>query len=291
MPTNRVLLQAAAWVIVSGIAFAASSAAGKLAGVKLPPAEVALFRALAAAIVVAVVFRAAAVDWSRAKDKRWHLVRVITGVLALTCFMYAITVLPIAVAGLLLLTRVLLMPIVARVLIGEPMSARLAAAAVVGLIGAGITAWPQLRPDGQVLGVLAALGAAISTAVSQTAVRRLSASNSPALIVCIYGIGAAALLVPVTAVTGWVTPPASSWTALAVLGLAAAISQYAAVAALRLGPVSFIAPLDFLAIPIQAVVGWAMFSDVPSRFDLVGAALIIGSAWYVVRTGPPSRGR
>jgi drug/metabolite transporter (DMT)-like permease len=285
--TRKVLLQAAAWAIVSGAAFAASSAAAKLAGVKLPPAEVSLFRAAAAAIVVAVVFRLEAIDWRQARDPGWHAVRIVSGVLALIAFMFAVTALPIAVAQLLLMTRVLLMPIVARILLGEPLSGRLAAAAVVGMVGAGVTVWPALTIGGQLLGVLAALGAAISTALSQTAVRRLSASNSPALIVCIYGIGAAILLAPVTAVTGWVTPPASSWSALVALGIAAALAQYAAVAAFKLGPVAYIAPLDFTGIPIAAAVGYLLFGDVPSRFDLVGAVLIIGSAWYVIRTGAP----
>ncbi len=284
---RKVLLQAAAWAIVSGAAFAASSAAAKLAGVKLPPAEVSLFRAAAAAIVVAVVFRLEAVDWRKGRNPGWHALRIASGVAALIAFMFAVTALPIAVAQLLLLTRVLLMPIVARILLGEPLSGRLAAAAVVGMVGAAVTVWPALTVGGQVLGVLAALGAAISTALSQTAVRRLSAGNSPALIVCIYGVGAAVLLVPVTAVTGWVTPPASSWGALAVLGIAAALAQYAAVAAFRLGPVAYIAPLDFTGIPIAAAIGFALFGDVPSRYDLVGAVLIIGSAWFVIRTGAP----
>ncbi len=287
MGTNRASVLAAGWVVIGAIAFTLSSAAAKWVGVRLPPAEVAFFRALAAAIVVAILFRRAAVDWRQARYPMWYAVRIVTGVLSLVCFIYSVTVVPIAVAQLLLLTRVLLMPAVALALLGEPLSGRLAAASIMGLVGAGVTVWPALQPGGQLLGVLAALGASLGTAVSQTAVRRLGATNSAAMIVCVYGIGSAVALGPIAGVTGWVTPPESAWGALALLGLAAAVAQYAAVAAFKLGPVAFVAPLDVIGIPIAAALGFALFGDVPTAYDLAGAVLIIGASWYVIAVGAP----
>jgi len=284
MVDGRRLVAAAAWGVGSASAFALSSLAGKFLGVRLPAAELAWFRALAAGLFAILLFRAAR-DWRQAAAPGWHTIRVISGVLALVAFMYALTALPLALAPLILLTRVLMIPFAARLMLGEAIDARVLAAAVVGFAGALVALWPQVAIGGQALGAAAAVAAAVGTAVSQTAVRRLAQDNPPEVIVAVYGLACVVILLPFAAAQ-WMPPPTSviGITALVALGVAGGIAQYAAAVAYKLAPAGFVAPFDFMGIPVAAALGFFAFGEVPGLFDLVGAALIMGSAWYVVAT-------
>lgn len=281
--SGSALLVGAAWAIASAAAFSASSAAAKFLGVRLPASELALFRAGVALVLVIAVFREA-VAWRRARHIGWFVVRCAAGTVALLAFMYAVTAMPIALASLIFVTRVLMLPPTARLLLGEAMDPRILAAVLVGFAGIVVVLWPALVVRGEVLGGLAALTAAAASAVSQTAVRRLAPDNPESLIVAIYSIAAVAALAPIAG-TQWVTPPVDDLPVLLILGIAAAISQYTAVAAFRRAPAGFLAPFDFLAVPFSALIGFALFGDRLGANDWIGAILVLGASAYVVSFG------
>lgn len=277
------MLAGAAWAIVSAAAFSASSAAAKFLGVRLPASELALFRAGVALVLVIAVFREA-IAWRQARHAGWFVVRCAAGTLALLSFMYALTALPIALASLIFVTRVLMLPPTARLLLGEPLDPRIMAAVLVGFAGIVVVLWPSLVVRGEILGGLAALTAAVASAVSQTAVRRLAPDNPESLIVAIYSVVAVVALMPIAA-TQWVTPPAGDLPVLLILGAAAAIAQYTAVAAFRRAPAGFLAPFDFLAVPISALIGFVLFGDTMGANDWIGGLLVLGASAYVVSFG------
>ncbi len=281
------MLAGSAWAIASAVAFSASSASAKFLGVRLPASELALLRAGVALLLVVAVFREA-IAWRRARHAGWFVVRCAAGVLALFSFMYAVTVLPIALASLIFVTRVLMLPPTARLLLGETQDPRILAAAGVGFAGIVVALWPALVVQGEVLGALAALTAAVASAVSQTAVRRLAQDNPESLIVAIYSLAAVAVLIPISA-TQWVMPPASALPAMLALGATAAIAQYAQVAAFRRAPAGFLAPFDFLAVPFSALIGFVLFGDRLGMHDWIGAALVLGASAYVVSFGAGRR--
>lgn len=276
----------AAWAIASAAAFSASSAAAKFLGVRLPASELALFRAGVALVLVAAVFRQA-LAWRQARHAGWFVVRCAAGALALLSFMYAVTALPIGLATLIFVTRVLMLPPTARLLLGEPMDPRILAAVMVGFAGIVVVLWPTLAVRGEIVGALAALTAAVASAVSQTAVRRLAPDNPESLMVAIYSVACVVALAPLAA-TQWVTPPLGDLPVLVALGAAAAVSQYAAVAAFRRAPAAFLAPFDFLAVPFSALIGFVLFRDTPGPNDWFGGLLVLCASAYVVSFGARS---
>jgi drug/metabolite transporter (DMT)-like permease len=79
--------------------------------------------------------------------------------------------------------------------------------------------------------------------------------------------------------------------ALGVVGLT---SHYCLTNAFRSGEASVVVPLDFLRIPLIALVGWMFYSETLDIFVFVGAGLIIcGVLWNLHaesrRQGPPDR--
>ncbi|WP_376959618.1 DMT family transporter [Azospirillum sp. A26] len=273
--------QAALWALASAITFSASSAAAKFLGSKLPTAELAFFRAAAGAVVLVAAWRLVA-DMGKAKDPVGYVLRCGLGVLALYAFMYALGAAPLALVFLIFLTRALMLPVAARLMLGEGSGPVVWLAVVIGFIGAAIPLVPALQEPEQVLGVVAAMVAAVATAGSQTAVRRLTeAGNAPGMIVLIYSAASVLGTLP-AALPNWVTPPAADWPILAVLGLCGVAAQYTAAKAFSKATVGFLAPLDFLAVPAAAGLGWLLFGEVPNMLTGIGAVIVLVAAAVVV---------
>lgn len=274
-------IQAALWALASAITFSASSAAAKLLGTKLPAAELAFFRAAAGAMVLVAVWRLVA-DLGKVYDPAGYVLRCGLGVLALYAFMYALGAAPLAMVFLIFFTRALMLPVAARLMLGERSSLLVWVAVVIGFVGAALPLVPALQEPQQALGVLAALVAAVATAGSQTAVRRLTeAGNAPGMVVLIYSVASVLGTLPI-ALPDWVTPPAADWPVLAALGLFGVTAQYTAAKAFSKATVGFLAPLDFLAVPAAAGLGWLLFGEVPSMLTGIGAVIVLGAATVVV---------
>ncbi|WP_109049356.1 DMT family transporter [Azospirillum sp. TSA6c] len=283
LPTS---VQAALWALASAITFSASSAAAKFLGTKLSTAELAFFRAAAGGVVLVMVWRLIA-DLGKAKDPVGYLLRCGLGVLALYCFMYALGAAPLALVFLIFLTRALMLPVAARLMLGEPSGPVVWVAVIIGFIGAAIPLVPALREPEQAMGILAAMVAAVATAGSQTAVRRLTeAGNAPAMVVLVYSAASVLGTLP-AALPGWVTPPAADWPVLTALGLFGVAAQYTAAKAFNRATVGFLAPLDFLAVPAAAGLGWLLFGEVPSMLTAVGAIIVLLAAIIVVTGSAP----
>ncbi|RJF85036.1 DMT family transporter [Azospirillum cavernae] len=279
MTTPAPLLKAALWAVGSAAAFAASSAAAKFLGQKLPTAELAFFRAAFGVLLLIGVWRFVS-DLGKARDPRGYAIRCGLGVIALYSLMYAFTAIPLALASLIFFTRVLLLPITARLMLGERSGTAVWIAVVIGFVGAALPLWSALALPEQRWGVIAALVASVASAGSQTAVRRLTATNSAELIVLIYTAVSVAATLPV-AVPVWVSPPVADWPVLVVLGLCAVVAQLTAARAFALAPVGFLAPFDFLTVPAGAALGYLLFSEVPSGLVLAGSVITLAAAAVV----------
>lgn len=276
------------WAALSAVTFSASSSAMKVLGTKLPTAELAFFRAVAGAVVLVAVWKLAA-DLGRVRDPWGYAIRCGLGVMALYAFMFALTSAPIALVFLIFFTRTLMLPVAARLLLGERATPVVWGAVLTGFVGAVIPLVPAIQRPDQAFGVLAAGIAAVATAGSQTAVRRLTeAGNAPGMIVLIYSVVSVLGTLPV-ALPIWVTPPVADWTILAALGLFAVAAQYAAAKAFSKATVSFLAPLDFLAVPAAAGLGWLLFGEVPNMLTVVGALIVLLAAVVVISSAPARR--
>lgn len=275
------IIRAALWAVASAAAFAASSAAAKFLGQKLPTAELGFFRALVGVVVTFGAWRL--IRQIGSPQDRWgHVLRCLLGIVALYSFLYAVSTIPIGLASLLLFTRVLLLPLTAQVMLGERPGTDTWIAVGIGFLGTAIALWPSLALPEMRWGILAGIVAAVASAGSQTAVRRLTASNHPTMIVLIYTAATVAATLPL-AVPVWVSPPATDWPIIVALGLFALVAQYTAAKAYANATVGAIAPLDFLSVPAAAILGFALFGEVPHVYMIAGSLTILIAAFIVTR--------
>jgi drug/metabolite transporter (DMT)-like permease len=72
--------------------------------------------------------------------------------------------------------------------------------------------------------------------------------------------------------------------ALAGLGIAGLSAHYCLSNAFRAGDASLVVPLDFLRIPLIAVVGWWLYGEALDLFVFAGAAIIVGGLLWNLRS-------
>jgi drug/metabolite transporter (DMT)-like permease len=255
-----------------------------------PLAEVMFFRMAFALVPLApFLLRAGGLKTLRTRRPFGHLLRAVIGILAVGCFFYAFKTMPLADVTAVSFAAPLAMTALSVPLLKERVGRRRWAAVAVGFVGVLLIAPPGpalLRPD-----VLVLLAGTFLYACAMIAMRSLGRTESSVTIVFYFSL-------TVTAATGatlpwlWVTPPPGDALILAATGAVGGVAQLCLTQAVRLAPVSVVAPFDYVHIVFSAGLGFLVFGDVPAANVAGGAAVLIASGLYVlyrearVRRGP-----
>ncbi len=135
------------------------------------------------------------------------------------------------------------------------------------------------------IGVMAAAGAAVCFATVSIVTKRLT----------MVGISVISILFWLTLMqfffglfcalgTGHVTlPTAETWPWLVLIGIGGVTAHMSLTSALSLAPASFVVPIDFLRLPLIAVIGWLAFSQPLDPAVLLGGAVIFAGVWLNLR--------
>jgi len=276
--------QAVAWAFGSSVTFQALSTLMKMLGASLPPLEIAFVRGAAALVLVAVTWQALR-DLRSLPDPKIHLLRAGLGTVALLCSVYALsTKLPLALVSIILYSRILMMIPLARITLGERAGPGLWAATLAGFGGVVLAVSPALALPDQILGVAAMVAAAVTSAGSQLAVRRLTLTTPSSVIVAAYA-ALSTLLLAVPAAWVWVTPTLTEAGGLLGVGLFGMAALYCTAQAYRYAPATIVAPLSFIEIPLAAGLDYSLWGKPPTWQMVVGAAVIVAATYGVTLCG------
>lgn len=241
--------------------------------------EVVFFRNLFGLLAISpLLFRA---GWSELKSKqpRLHVVRGLTGVIAMFTWFYALTVVPVADATALSFMSVVFASIGAVLFLGEKMRIRRWGAVFTGFAGALVI----LRPGFESLdpGMLMALISSFVWGVSVVIVKRLSTTDS---VVCIVSWMAISLTVMsfVPAVLVWQWPTATQLAWLFLIGTLGTAGHLLMTNALRIADATAVLPLDFTRLIWASVLGYLVFAEVPDIWVWLGGGIIVASATYII---------
>ena len=268
----------AVWMIAACAGFATMTGFIRYISTELHAFEIAFFRNLFGLVVMLPWL--ARVGFSGLKTKRIGLytVRGVTGMLALLCWFWAVTVLPLADATALSFTSPLFATIFAAVVLSEVVRARRWIALAFGFLGAVII----LRPGAQSIGLpeLAVLFSALMMAASATVIKRLSDTESPSAIVMYMVIYLTPMsLVPALFV--WKTPSWEMLGLLFVMGIVATLAHQCLTRSFAIADASAVLPFDFTRLLFAALIGYLVFDQVPDVWIGVGAAVIVASSVYI----------
>ena len=280
--------RAALWLLASASLFTFTGVLVKWLGQTLHPFEISFFRALVALLVILPIF--ARSGGLRAGIKTeiplLQLFRGVVGSVAMFLGFYAIVALPLAEAQAISFSRNLFLVPLAAFILSEVVGIRRAVAAAIGFLGVVIMLRPGLGENslGLVLsiGALAALGHAFMVALATVLVNIASRYDGP-MTLMFYTNTVSITLIAIPTYFVWQTPSMVELFMLIAMGLLATLSHNCFIRAFALGEASAIAPVDYSRLVFAAIAGWLVFGSVPDFYTIIGAAIIVGSSFYIVR--------
>ena len=129
---------------------------------------------------------------------------------------------------------------------------------------------------------MTALASAVFYAAAGIVVKVLARSEPPGRIVFYMNLFVAALAV--APVLADFTPPRwSDMPFILAIGATGTLAHFFQSNALKRADASFIAPFDFLRLPLGALCGTIIFDDRPSDWVWVGAAMVFAGTMLVTR--------
>ena len=277
MPQN---IQAIYWALLASALFAGVSAMAKLAVVDFHVLQIVFFRQIIVLLSALPTVIKTFPHSLRTKYPGLHALRLTGAFVALTTGVWAVAVLPLTTAITLTFAKVFFVALLALWFLGEPVGRHRLLAVLAGFIGVLVV----MRPGqggfvdlNALIPVVGALGAA--TAV--TSVRRLSQTESTATLLA-YQALFVGVMAGVPLFWLWDTPDWSGLLLLVSMGVLATAAQWVGVRALRMGEASVIGPIEYMKLIYAAILGFALFGELPDRYTILGAAIIVGSSGYMM---------
>jgi drug/metabolite transporter (DMT)-like permease len=273
--------RAAAMMLTACLMFSIMGALVKLLGHRLDSFQIAFFRCLFGfvGILPFVLFEKGHRAF-RTTHPWGHFVRAALGVASMVAGFYATTKLPLTDSTAISFTAPMFMIPIAIVLLGEKVRWRRGLATLAGFLGVIV----MVRPDSAIFDPAIAFGllGAFLAALSTVLIKRL-ASTEPALTILAYFGLFSTLLSAVPAWFVWRQLGGIELALCIVMGVLGSLGQFCAVRAYALTEVTAIAPLDYSRLIFAGIIGFFLFAELPDRYTLAGASIIVGATLYIAR--------
>ncbi|MGB7242745.1 MAG: DMT family transporter [Sulfitobacter sp.] len=264
----------------------------------VPPGQAVFFRSFFAIPVIALWL------WQRGELRNGlipsnllgHVWRGVFGTTAMGLTFAGLGMLPLPEVTAIGYATPMFTVIFAAILLGERVRLIRLSAVALGLIGVMIVISPRLSVTDSGMGQVATWGAimvlvaSILRALVQIHVRRLVQTDSTAAIV-FYFSATASVLALLTLPLGWVTqasyllwvvPGASVIWLMIVAGIIGGVAQIMITSCYRFSGASMLAPFDYSSMIFASLIGYFVFSELPTQSMLIGAALVIAGGVLII---------
>ena len=274
---NVGLLRAVIFMVIGGVSIALMQAAVKLISFELHPFIITLYRAGLVFVVLLpiLLWRGRAVFST--SSIRLQVLRGGIGGLGMLCVFTGLSMISLAEVTVLLFTVPIFATLLSIVFLSEKVGVRRWTAIFVGFLGILIIA----RPQGSVsTGHLFILCAALSWSTSILIAKKLTEKDTVISITFWQAMGCVPLAF-IASLFVWELP---SFVQLgALLGIAAlgTVGHAMLYAALKVGQVSVILPLDYIRIIWSAGLGFILFGQLPTLHLYAGSLLIVAATAFL----------
>ena len=201
-----------------------------------------------------------------------HVARNLVHYVSQLSWFFALTLIPIAQVVAIEFTMPIWTAILAATLLGERMSVWKIGAIVLGIVGVLVIVRPATGTVNP--GQLIALGAAVGFGISIVLVKFLTRTDGTlAIIFWMLVIQSVTGFVPTVLVWNWPSPYAWGW--ILVIAFCGTSAHFCMARAMVYADATIVVPMDFLRVPLTAMVGWLVYSERLDLFTVLGATLIL----------------
>jgi len=231
-------------------------------------------------LIVMVLLGPRLIRAARTRFPGLHLLRSATQFGATALFFTALNHIGLAEATALTDTNPVLITLGAAIFLGE----RLSPARLIGVLGAMVGALIVIRPGSEVFSpaALLPLGAAVCFAINALVTRHIGAQESPwASMIWAAAFGTIVMSCALPLVWSPVAP--SDLWRFALVGVLGAGAQLCLIRAFSLAEASVVAPFTYTGILFAGLWGALLYGEVPDRWTVIGAVVIVSAGLYVWR--------
>ncbi len=297
---DRAPMIGALWALVASVGFSGVDVIVKFLSSDYPHYQVTFFRSLVAMVVLLVLIVPFTSTFAQLKTKRLgaQLLRGLCVVFANLCFFLALAALPLAEVVAIFFVSPFLIALFSIVILGETVGPRRWAAISVGMLGVLIV----LRPGTDAFQVAALLPILAATGYGMLHIitRRIGDTEDAASLV----FWAQLVMLIVAAIAGlafgngrfdmfdhpsldylfraWTWPTPFDAFLIVVLGFGIVLAGFAISEAYRRSEAAFIAPFEYVTLPLSVLWGYLVFAEWPDFWAMVGIALILLSGLVLV---------
>lgn len=258
--------------------FGLMDAASKYLSARYPAPQVVWLRYVFTIPLIFLVLRPRqTLVFARSKRPWLQALRSILLVVEIALIIWAFRQLPLADVHAVLALTPLVVTALAIPILKEPVDLRGAAAIAAGFVGVLII----LRPGAGVMGpaTLMVLLAVLLYALYQVLTRmvgRVDAAETSLLWQLVIGALALCTVGPFV----WQTPEPEHWPLFALTAVLGGAGHFMLIRALQLAPVAVVQPFTYTLLLWAIVIGYVMFGDLPDRWTLLGAAVVVAAGTY-----------
>ena len=291
---------AAVCVMVGVFCFSLNDVSIKYLSTGYPLHEITLIRsAVALCFIMAVIVPLnGGISKLRTKLLKIHIIRGICVVCANMFFFMALAALPIADAVAIFFISPLLITILSIIFLNEKVGVWRWSSILIGLVGVLIISRPGTAAF-QIASVLPML-AALCYAFLHILTRKIRATESASTMAFYIQLTFLVISIAIGLTLGdgrfnenrdpslsfifreWIVPVRSDYLILTMLGITSALGGLLISQAYRLGEAAFVAPFEYIAMPMAIFWGIIIFSETPGLYTWLGILLIISSGLFMV---------
>ncbi len=279
---------AGAWMLGALFFLCGMAISGREMSIELNAFQITFIRSFVCLAVILLLLCVVGFDKVRTAQKKMHVARNVIHFGGQTGWLYGIAILPLAEVFAIEFTAPIWTAILATIILKERLSQHRLLAILLGFAGIMIILRPGLAAIQPAAFVV--MFAAICFASTYVFTRHMSTSETPLTVIFYMNLvqlpmGLAASL------PAWTLPSLDLWPWIVLLGVSGLGSHFCFAHAFRHADATVVSPLDFIRLPLIAVVGLLFYNERWDLLILAGGAVIFSgnllNLWSERRTKPP----
>ncbi|MGA0935618.1 MAG: DMT family transporter [Pseudohongiellaceae bacterium] len=270
-PDRSPVILAAAWMIGTLTSLLLMAVAARELSATIPRSQMINVRNIISLVILCVLLQHSGWQQLRTRQPYSHLARSVSHLLAQYAWIFGLASIPMTEVFALEFTGPVWSVLIASVLLVEKINLYRTLTLVLGIIGVLVILRPGFRELDPAMFVV--ILSALCFALANVLTKRLVAHNTP-LSIIFYVCLIQCLLTLLPAWRSWVTPVTVEWAWMAVMGVVSITAHYCFARAFSLADAMVVIPMEFLRLPLAAVLAWFLYREGLDWFVMLGALIM-----------------